>query len=149
MKVYIKNQQRRRKVSLPRIKKFLTSVLRHLGLEDSELSILFVNDRTMRQLNSTYRGIDTTTDVLSFPQTDTTTFRKSTPGNHSMLGDIVVNLHKAERQAREYHSTFYEELKKLLIHGLLHLIGFDHERDTRSGRKMHKKSKELLSKFSI
>jgi len=66
-----------------------------------------------------------------------------------MLGDIVVNLHKAERQAREYHSTFYEELKKLLIHGLLHLIGFDHERDTRSGRKMHKKSKELLSKFSI
>ena len=149
MKVYIRNQQRRRKVSLPRIRKFLTTALRHLGLEGSELSVLLVNDRTMRELNSAYRGIDKSTDVLSFPQVDTATFREITLGDHYLLGDIVVNLHKAERQAREYNSTFYEELKKLLIHGLLHLIGFDHEIDARSERKMDNKTRELCKQLSI
>jgi probable rRNA maturation factor len=104
----------------------------------------------MRKLNRAYRGIDKTTDVLSFPQTDTTTFRKSTlVGDQYLLGDIVVNLHKAERQAREYNSTFHEELKKLLIHGLLHLIGFDHEIDAHSGREMDKKSRELFKKVLL
>ena len=103
----------------------------------------------MRELNRSYRGIDKTTDVLSFPQTDTATFRKSTQGNHYLLGDIVVNLYKVEKQAREYNATFYEELKKLLIHGLLHLIGFDHEINARSGRKMDKISRELFEKLSM
>ena len=60
-----------------------------------------------------------------------------------------MNLHKAERQAREYNSSFYEELQKLLIHGLLHLIGFDHEIDVRSRREMDKKSRELFKKLAI
>ena len=103
----------------------------------------------MRKLNSAYRGIDKTTDVLSFPQTPIANFRKSTPGKHFLLGDIVVNLHKAEKQAREYNSTFYEELKKLLIHGLLHLLGYDHEADVRAERAMEKISRDLSEKLSM
>jgi len=103
----------------------------------------------MRELNSTYRGIDKTTDVLSFPQSDSKTYRKSMLDYHYLLGDIVVNIHKAERQAREHGLPFYEELKKLLIHGLLHLVGFDHDTDIRAGRAMEKKSGELYRNLSL
>jgi probable rRNA maturation factor len=103
----------------------------------------------MRKLNSAYRGIDKTTDVLSFAQGPIANSRKSTQGKDYLLGDIVVNLHKAEKQAREYNSAFYEELKKLLIHGLLHLLGYDHEADARADRAMKKKSRDLSEKLSM
>ena len=149
MKVYRRNQQRRQKVNLPRIERFLTKALQHLGLEGSELSVLFVNDLTMKELNRAYRGIDNTTDVLSFPQADTVDFRRRTPGLPYVLGDIVINLHKTSRQAKEYHSSFYEELKKLLIHGLLHLIGYDHGTDVSAESKMASKSRELSKRLTI
>jgi probable rRNA maturation factor len=96
----------------------------------------------MRSLNRQHRGVDRTTDVLSFPQFDGF---PSPPGSGSelMLGDIVINLHKAERQAREYGVPFYDELKRLLIHGLLHLLGYDHEQGKEADRKMQRRAKQL------
>jgi len=84
-------------------------------------------------LNLQYRGADRTTDVLSFPQDDPV-----------FIGDIVINVHKAERQASEYGLTFNEELNRLLIHGLLHLIGYDHEKSRYYRSKMETKERELL-----
>ena len=147
MKVYIKNQQRLIKVNQERITRLLTKALRLLGLHRAELSIFLVNDVRMRILNREYRGVDRTTDVLSFPQTDDFSINSSRLTIHEfILGDIVINLHKANRQAVEYGTTLNDEIKRLLIHGLLHLTGYDHEKGKYAERKMEIKSKEILKR---
>jgi probable rRNA maturation factor len=92
----------------------------------------------MRELNSRFRGVDKTTDVLSFPMGDTSF------GDAGPLGDIVISVPRAEMQAREYGVTFRDELLRLLVHGLLHLVGYDHEINPYQKRKMEKKERELL-----
>ncbi|OHE55375.1 MAG: rRNA maturation RNase YbeY [Thermodesulfovibrio sp. RBG_19FT_COMBO_41_18] len=144
MKVYIKNQQRLIKVNHQRIRSLLKKTLRLLGLHKAELSILFVNDRRMRILNRQYRGVDKTTDVLSFPQIEYSSQLSALSSQQFVLGDIIINLHQAKRQASQYGLTFNEELKKLLIHGLLHLIDYDHEKSRYHKVKMRAKEKELL-----
>lgn len=147
MKIYLKNQQRLIKVNRRRTTNILRKTCRHLGLHKAELSILLVNDRRMRVLNRTFRGMDRTTDVLSFPQTDAG-HQPSAPGSqHFILGDIVINLHKTIRQAQEYGHPFYDELERLLIHGLLHLIGYDHEKTGNDAQKMKRKERELLERL--
>lgn len=131
MKVYIKNQQRLIKVNQKRIRSYLRKALHLLGLHTAEISILFVNDKRMKTLNRNYRGIDKTTDVLSFPSCF------SLPTSR-LLGDIVINLHQAKRQAATSGVSFNEELIQLLIHGLLHLIGYDHEKGKRLRHKLFK-----------
>jgi probable rRNA maturation factor len=96
----------------------------------------------MKKLNEQYRGVESTTDVLSFPQIETQNLQLNT--QNFILGDIVINLHKARRQAAEYNLGFYDELKRLLVHGLLHLIHYDHETSHHQKKKMNAKEKELL-----
>lgn len=130
--------------------------LRLLGLQKSELSILFVNDRRMRILNRQFRGVDRTTDVLSFQQ-QSAEVRKSRKKERSLrtsglqtsqyrliLGDIVVSLQRCKKQAREHGLTFDEELRRTAVHGLLHLIGYDHEKSRYQKSKMESKEGELL-----
>ena len=146
MKVYIRNSQRRIKVSQQRIGRLLRKTLRLLGLREAELSVLLVNDRRMRVLNRQYRCIDRTTDVLSFPQLMESQI--SGPGPQvCLLGDIVINLHRAERQAKEYGLSLNQELKRLLVHGLLHLAGYDHEGGGYGEREMAAKSRYLLARL--
>lgn len=102
----------------------------------------------MRILNSQYRGIDRTTDVLSFLQIEYRSQISALSTQQFVLGDIVINLHQAKRQAAEHGLTFNEELRRLLIHGLLHLTGYDHEKGGYDEKKMRRKEKELLSKIS-
>jgi len=99
----------------------------------------------MRRLNHLYRGIDRTTDVLSFPQDEVLSAGAGKTTENIILGDIVISLQKAALQAEENGLSFHEELKRLLIHGLLHLIGYDHEINGYQERKMRKKAGELLS----
>ena len=137
MKVYIKNQQRSIKLNQQKIVKLLRKALQLLRLQKAELSILFVNDRTMKMLNRTFRGVDKTTDVLSFPQLSAeepksvsaivkTSELVNSQTSELLLGDIVINLQRAIKQAIEHGITLNEELKRLTIHGLLHLLGYDH-----------------------
>ncbi len=114
-------------------------VLRLLGIHRAELSVLFVNSRRMKLLNAQYRGIQKVTDVLSFPMLD-----KMFQGDLNILGDIVICIPQALRQAEDYGTTFHDELLRLLIHGLLHLLGYDHEINSYRKRKMEKKERELL-----
>jgi probable rRNA maturation factor len=145
MKVYIRNQQRLLKVNQERIARLLRKALRLLGLHRAELSIFFVNDVRMRILNREYRGVDRTTDVLSFPQSADFSAHDSQFTVHELvLGDIVISLPRANRQAMEYGTTLNEELNRLLIHGLLHLMGYDHETGKHAERKMQKKTQEIL-----
>lgn len=99
-----------------------------------------VNDPAMRRLNRTYRGKDRTTDVLSFPQMS----YGNEPQPSTLLGDIVISLPQARRQAREYGVSLYEEVSRLLVHGLLHLLGYDHEQSRYQARVMSALEEELL-----
>lgn len=104
-----------------RLRKIAGTVLKNLGQPSKcELSVCFTDDRRMRELNRIWRNIDRTTDVLSFPQ-------EGGP-DYSLLGDIVISLDTAKRQSKSYGNTVHEEIKKLLIHGILHLLGYDHEK---------------------
>lgn len=99
----------------------------------------------MERLNSTFRGKKKTTDVLSFPIYNSL---KEIPAKGDvLLGDIVINLKAAMRQAGEYGVTYYDEVRRLLVHGFLHLLGYDHERSRYQGIKMRKKEKELHNAF--
>jgi len=99
----------------------------------------------MKELNLRYRGLDKTTDVLSFSQMENVTQQSAISNQQSILGDIVINLHKAKRQAVERDLTFNEELSWLLIHGILHLTGYDHEKSRYLKNKMERKEKELFN----
>lgn len=97
-------------------------MLEALAIDDSELSILLCDDSTIRALNRDYRAVDKPTDVLAFPQAE--------PGEAEfgteLLGDVVISLETARRQARAAGRTVVAEVTMLLAHGLLHLLGFDH-----------------------
>ena len=97
----------------------------------------------MRELNLQYSGKDKTTDVLSFPQIEQFKQFKRFELLTS-LGDIVINLSQAKRQAKKHGLTFYNEIAWLLIHGFLHLLGYDHEKNKYQARKMREMEKELL-----
>lgn len=131
----------------------------------AELSLLFVDDERMQQLNTIYRGIDRTTDVLSFPQISEKLEVKSNklkrskkiemsstshfllPTSHFLLGDIVINVPKAVAQARMSGTGFYDEISRLLIHGTLHLLGHEHEKLRHKATVMMKKEKEIVDAF--
>lgn len=108
-----------------------------------EVSVMFVNDRTMRALNRDYRAKDRTTDVLSFPQVDNAEMLagmlSSLPEAGSIpLGDIVISIPQACRQAEELSVSLSDELARLLVHGVLHLVGYDHERSAADARVMRR-----------
>ena len=102
--------------------------------------MLFIGDRAMRTLNRNYRGKDSTTDVLSF------SMREGRYGGvqPNMLGDIVIAMPVARRQAVDAGLTMQQELERLLIHGLLHLVGYDHERSAADARSMRMKESRLI-----
>jgi probable rRNA maturation factor len=120
------------------------AVLDRIGRSDATLTVTFIRDRRMRELNRSYRGIDKPTDVLSFAYHEgadhNTIYNES---NH--LGDLVISVETAERYARELGLTFDSEIEHLLIHGALHLAGYDHEIDNGEMNRLEKRlRKELL-----
>ncbi len=108
-----------------RWREFAAQALQKTGVRDRGATVAFVSDRAMRQLNRRWRGKVGTTDVLSFPagQDEFEGLAGAT------LGDVVISVEQAARQAREHGLTFEEEVAQLILHGLLHLCGYDHERD--------------------
>ncbi len=111
-----------------------------MGFNDHELSLVIMDDQGIEDLNRTYRGIAKPTNVLSFAMQEGQ-FGDITPG---LLGDVVISAQTAVREAGEAGITLDERISQLLIHGILHLIGFDHEKGIREADLMEKKSLELL-----
>ena len=99
----------------------------------SELSMLITDDETMRELNLTYRQIDQTTDVLSFAFQEDEDF-PSHPEGVTQLGEVIISLPQAERQAVEQGHSLAKELTVLTVHGVLHLLGYDHESDEQEAK---------------
>ncbi|GIW44993.1 MAG: endoribonuclease YbeY [Candidatus Binatia bacterium] len=111
-----------------------------LGEAQAEVSIRFVTDAEIHELNRRYRGKDRPTDVLAFAARE----GERVPGDERWLGDIVISIATAHRQAAERGHSLFEEVKGLIVHGLLHLLGYDHERSPAEARKMRRKERWLL-----
>ncbi|MCZ6805645.1 MAG: rRNA maturation RNase YbeY [Deltaproteobacteria bacterium] len=112
----------RRSVRHPDLAWRAEAMLSALSLEDAELSILLCDDATIRKLNRRYRKINKATDVLAFPMQD----GSGSEVHKGVLGDVVISLPTATRQARRRDRPIIEEVTFLLAHGLLHLLGHDH-----------------------
>ncbi|MFP4364278.1 MAG: rRNA maturation RNase YbeY [Spirochaetia bacterium] len=106
---------------------FIDQVLRKLGIDNWEISVVFTNNTYIQELNSTYRDIDSPTDILSFSQLEGEFSQAAISSNDTVFaGDIIISLEKAESQAKKAGISLNEEMKRLLIHGILHLQGMDH-----------------------
>jgi len=113
------NRQRKTKIDTKAWETFAARAAGAIGKKDSSATIAFVSDKTIRQLNRQFRGVDKATDVLSFPAAD----------EERNLGDIAISVETAAAQAKENGLTFDEEVAQLILHGLLHISGYDHETD--------------------
>jgi probable rRNA maturation factor len=119
-----------------------------MGLDGAELGVLVVGDRKMREMNREYRGMDRTTDVLSFSMLEGEGGRDAMKGAADVpliLGDVVISAPTAAAQAEALGHSLEREMVFLLVHGILHLTGYDHERSKADERKMLKKQKELIA----
>lgn len=113
-----------------------------MGFTDSELSITIVGDRAMRRLNRDYRGVDRPTNVLSFSMTE----GDFAGLNPQLLGDVVISVDTVDRESKEEGLAFDEKLGFLLVHGILHLAGYDHERSGEAeARRMERKQRNVLA----
>jgi probable rRNA maturation factor len=110
-------------IDLRRLKSTARKLLRSAGKPAGELSLLLTGDAQVRELNRTHRGKDEATDVLSFPSLRQ---GQRQAGPDAFLGDIAISVDTARRQAAQYDATLQNEVNRLLIHGLLHLLGHDH-----------------------
>ncbi|MGH7789062.1 MAG: rRNA maturation RNase YbeY [Candidatus Binatia bacterium] len=138
MPVSIASNRRLRGVTAKAVARDATALLHHLTLDHSELSIALVSDAEIRHLNATYRHKDQPTDVLAFAM------REGADGLHpEVLGDVVISLDTAARQAAARGVPVADEVRLLLTHGLLHLLGYDHERSPAEARRMFGKQRAL------
>ena len=117
--VEVVNRQRTCKVPSRNWSELASKILKQVGRDGSSATIAFVSDQKSRELNRTFRGIDKPTDVLSFPSGD----------SGSDLGDIAVSIETAIVQAKQNGLLLESEIAQLILHGLLHLCGYDHETD--------------------
>ena len=122
------------------IREKIKQILNALDYNFTEISVVITDNNQIQQLNKTYRNVDKTTNVLAFPMQEGQ-FGDITPG---LLGDIVISCETAQKEADNADITLMERMSQLLIHGILHLIGFDHEASEMDARKMEEKSLELL-----
>jgi probable rRNA maturation factor len=109
--------------------------------DDIEVSILLTDDEHIKELNRDYRGIDEPTDVLAFAQMEGEPI--GCEMNDGLLGDVVISVETAQRQAEEHGHSLDEEIDVLLAHGLLHLLGYDHE-NSEDAKVMFAKQEEIL-----
>jgi probable rRNA maturation factor len=123
-------------IDLARVRRTLRTALRALGVWDHELSLTLVDDRTIRALNARYRGVRRRTDVLAFPLA----------GPAPVVGEAVISVETARRQARALGHSLREELDLLCCHACLHLAGYD-DREPLEARLMHAREMDLLGRL--
>ena len=117
-------------VALARIRELGERMLQALGRADAELSVLLCDDATIHELNRDYRGKDAPTDVLAFAMGE----GEAAGVQAHLLGDVIISVETARRQAIARHHAIASEVRFLLAHGLLHLVGYDHQTDAEERR---------------
>lgn len=143
MQISILNRQRKYPLDSQQIHDWVRRILLLQKVEDGEVTVVFVNNRRIRAYNRDYRKVDRPTDVLSFPM-------REGPGGDLhpfFLGDVMISLEMTETEARLYRRGRSEQLLILLIHGMLHLLGYDHERSEAEERKMTRRERLILKEI--
>ncbi len=136
------NCQRKIKIEISVFQAFAHKIAENAAETKNKIFIIaFVSDRRMRELNKTFRGKNSTTDVLSFPYQ-----AEEFETESENLGDIVISLQQAQKQAEENDLTLETEIKQLILHGVLHLCGYDHETDA---GEMNARELKLRAKLEI
>jgi probable rRNA maturation factor len=139
-------------ILLGQLGEYFDCVLNDFGRKQNAVNIVFCDDGFIRQLNQDYRGLDKPTDVLSFSMEEGEELwddeaNEIADDMRRELGDIMISVETARRQAREYGITLEEELVRLAAHGMLHLLGFDHETSPDDEETMMKKQDEMIDGF--
>lgn len=150
MDILISNQQKKR-IDTRKIKRVAKKILENLSCpKDIEISILLIDNNYIRELNKKYLNKDKPTDVLSFPMQPARrkTAFSLTPSALNLLGDIVISVEKAEEQAKSINVSLDDEITRLLIHGILHILGHEHEKGGKKAREMKKEEERLLCAFA-
>jgi probable rRNA maturation factor len=133
LEVVLLDRQRKRRLAGARLRRVLTDAASALRVS-GEVALVLTGDRAVRTLNARYRGKDKPTDVLSFPG----------PGGEVGLGDIVISVDTAARNAKEYGRTLPQELDILALHGFLHVLGYDHETDDGTMDRLERRLRRSL-----
>jgi len=144
--ITIKTTQRKIKVNIEKFKKDTRTVLGLLGYHDFVLTIWLTTNKSIRAYNKKYRKIDKATDILSFPYwPDLKPGQQIAPEltHDKQLGDIIISLEYVQNQLKELKTTMPQRLEVLLVHGICHLLGYDHI-DEKDYEIMHKKEQWLL-----
>ena len=140
MDILIEDRQDRYRISHDETEKKAETILNALECRDGELSILIVDDPEIAGLNKRYLSRSGPTNVIAFPMQQGP-FGQITP---NLLGDVVISIDTAAREAQEAGISVESRLEQLLIHGILHLLGFDHEKTSEQAKAMRIKEEELL-----
>lgn len=153
IKVIISNNQKN--VKIPTgvrmlVRRCCNAVLLQEKFEGAaEISVTFVNDEMIRQLNKEHRGIDKSTDVLSFPLGENGEYDINRDTGAKMLGDIVISIEHAVAQSEEYGHSLQREIAFLTVHSLLHLLGYDHENGGLEAVHMREKEESVLTQLGL
>jgi probable rRNA maturation factor len=134
MALEICNQHPKLRVRQESLRRWFRAYLSRLQQPGAEVSILLTDDAAIRRLNRTHRGQDRATDILSFGMREHRRSGDPLPPRAEFLGDLAVSLDTVQRQARERGVSLEEELRFILVHGLLHLLGYDHARPVEAKR---------------
>lgn len=144
-KYEIINETKEEIKELGEINNVVEFALKYQKIDNAIFNIIIVDENTIHEINKTYRGKDSVTDVISFALEDDKTFIET---NYRILGDIYICLNKAKAQALEYGHSFLRELAFLTIHGLLHLLGYDHMNEE-DEKVMFKLQEMILNEYGI
>lgn len=153
VKVSISNNQTQVKIPVGirlLVRRCCHAVTEYEGFNDDfEVSVSFVDDETIHQLNLEHRNIDRSTDVLSFPLGENGKYDINHETGAYLLGDIVISLETACRQAEVYDHSLEREVGFLTVHSMLHLLGYDHEKSSLEERIMREKEEAILGNLGI
>lgn len=145
MNISFENETKEKIEELPILKKIIKYAVKYMKLNDVEFNVIFVNNDKIHELNKTYRNIDRETDVITFRLAD---YEDVTFNDVSILGDIYISIDKAHSQSIEYGHSYLRELSFLMVHGFLHLLGYDHM-NKEDEKEMFKLQEEILDSYGI
>ncbi len=153
VKVIISNDQKEQRIPSGirlLIRRCCHAVLEEEGFaDDAEVSVRFVDNETIHELNNQFRNIDRATDVLSFPLGENGVYDTDLTTGAKLLGDIVISIPKAMEQAQEYNHSLQREIGFLTVHSMLHLLGYDHENGGIEEVHMREKEETVLTKIGL
>ncbi|MGN0665716.1 MAG: rRNA maturation RNase YbeY [Huintestinicola sp.] len=153
LKVYIKNSQKKVKIPVGMrllIRKCCQAVLSYEDFgNDAEVSVSFVDNEEIRQLNKVYRNKDRSTDVLSFPLGEDGVYDINQETGSMLLGDVVISMETAVKQAQTYGHSLEREVGFLTVHSMLHLLGYDHETSPLDAANMREKEEAILGELGV